>query len=276
MKDVTANAAADKGSEPLHTLPVKMLKVADLVLHPQANRVPKMQDEKRKAFMDDVKQRGVQDAIIVQKPNVILDGRHRWEGAKARGDEQIPARVVDLDELGQLNILYDQAMLRRDQTDDQRAVVAAYWCEVQTKLSKQDRAQKGGKAKHSSANDADAKQKSKPDESSANGADAKQRTLRVDEKASGRYGVPLRKVRQAQKLVKEKQSLANQILAGELKLAQARRQLNGKAAKAKPKFTLSFPKPVDVEALAKRLVVLLGKKQTRDLQDALKGKRFGK
>ncbi|MBL8793998.1 MAG: ParB N-terminal domain-containing protein [Planctomycetia bacterium] len=268
---------------PLHAVPVQMLKVSELVLHGQANRVPRMQKEERQAFIEDVKARGVQDAVVVQKPNIILDGRHRWEAAQERGDSTIPARVVDLDELGQLNVLYGQALLRRNQTDDQRAVVAAYWCDVQVKLSKQERAQKGGKAKQSkdsSANAADAEQQTHPEKNSANAADAKQRTQRADEKASSLYGVPLRKVRTAQQLVKEGRSLANQVLAGELKLGQAKRQLKGQAeSTGKPKpgkkggITLALTKPFDAEGLAKRLFKVLGKMQAHELEDALRAER---
>lgn len=249
---------------PLHTISVVMLPVKNLVLHKQAHRVPKMQEEEQRAFTDDVKLRGVQDPIIVQKPNIILDGRHRWEAAKKRGDPKIPARVVELSELEQLDTLYGQALLRRNQTDDQRAVVAAYWCEVQVQLSNREKAQKAGKA-------------SQVKESLANAAHAKpkERKKRKDEEAAELHGVPLRKVRLAKKLVEEGDGLVKQVLSGELKLSQARRQMNVKPGKKSKASILSFTfrKPLKIEDVAKKLFESLGKEKVRDLEDGLRALR---
>ena len=122
------------------------LAIAELTLHPACEQVPRMPDDDWTRFVADVKQRGVQEPIVVHRGGIVLDGRHRLQAAQARGDQTIPCRVVDLSAHAQLEYIFTSAVMRRHLTDDQRSVLAARFREQLSRIARTERARKGGKA----------------------------------------------------------------------------------------------------------------------------------
>src|SRR5262249_27531147 len=142
-------------------------------VHPLAAKMPRMRADEWGAFRASVLASGVGDPITVQKGNVVLDGRHRFEAARERGDAEILAHVVDLGEDAQEALIYRSVILRRHLSDDQRAVLAARWAKIEAARAKRDRARKAGLAGgRSRKKTADVPPKKASPDSSAPPADA--------------------------------------------------------------------------------------------------------
>src|SRR5262249_4500980 len=122
------------------------VRIADLVLHPAAQHVPRMRDDQWQPVRESIRRDGVQQPILVQIPNIVLDGQHRTEASRERGDVWIPAILVDLSPPEPEARVSESALLRRHLSDDQRALLAARWQQPQVAQAKQDRARKGGSA----------------------------------------------------------------------------------------------------------------------------------
>jgi ParB-like chromosome segregation protein Spo0J len=214
--------------------------IADLQSHPIADRIPLMPDDQLKEFEADVEKVGVKEPIVILSTNEVVDGRHRLVAAKKRGDKTIPATVVDWSDDEIIENVYRAAIHRRHLTDDQRAMLAAEWAKDAAAQSRRNRARSGGKAggrKRPKSSDSSAANvgaelsKSPPlrtDE--ASGAKPKRKERAVDQ-AAEKFGVSSRKVRNASKLIKESPEQAEDVRAGKVKLAKARRDVaNTKAA----------------------------------------------
>ena len=197
---------------------MERISVSNLVIHEQCNLVPRMQSVEWQEFCSDVQQRGVQEPIVVQRGGVVLDGRHRLEATKETGGQLIPARMVDLNEKDQLELIITSAVLRRHLTDDQRSILAVRFREPLSRAAKADRSRKAGKtggsgrpkAKNSLL--ADVSNKLNP-----------VRDTRKD--ASQTFQVSERKVRSATEIVRDDPQLAERVLKGELTLPQAKQEL---------------------------------------------------
>jgi ParB-like chromosome segregation protein Spo0J len=210
--------------------------IADLRSHPIADRIPPMPEDQKEKFEADVKQVGVQEPIRILATNEVVDGRHRLAAARARGDTTISAIVVDWSEDEIWDYVYRAAILRRHLTDDQRAVLAADWAKHAAAQSRRDRARSGGKAggrKRPKSSDSSAANvgaelsKSPPLRTAeASGVQAKaNRKPRTLDQAAKAYAVSARKVRDAGMVIKESPELAEDVRAGKVKLAKARRDV---------------------------------------------------
>jgi ParB-like chromosome segregation protein Spo0J len=241
---------------PPEEAPVEYLPVGDLKLHLVADRVPRMRDDEWQAVRADILERGVLDPILVQRPNIVIDGRHRLEAAKERGDQLIPARVVDLRPEEQVRRVYAAAILRRHFSDDQRAMMAAEMAAALTPLAKQERARKGGQA--------GGRSRKKTDSSAPHGG-AKQsepqspqsRRLRTRDRVAATFRVSPKKVAKAVALKKASPELADEVLAGKVSLAKAKKNTSKKTHGNKQatagdctlkwlpdRVLLEFPQPV--------------------------------
>ncbi len=100
-----------------------MMLVADLHLHPDADRVPVMTPDEYDALVLDVEQRGVVVPLDILADGTILDGRHRWQVARNLGLAEVPVRIVDPQD--PVDFMVRAAILRRHLTTGQRKALAA-------------------------------------------------------------------------------------------------------------------------------------------------------
>jgi ParB-like chromosome segregation protein Spo0J len=195
-----------------------------------------MPEEQKVAFEADVKKVGVREPILILRTNQVVDGRHRLAAAKKRGDTTIPATVVDWSDDEVIENVYRAAMHRRHLSDDQRSILAAEWAEDAAAKSRCDRARSGGKAggrkrpkrSNSSADGVGAELSKSPPlgTAEASGVQAKaNRKPRALDQAAKAYAVSARKVRDAGMVIKESPELAEDVRAGKVKLAKARRDV---------------------------------------------------
>lgn len=100
-----------------------MMFVADLRLHPEAERVPAMTADEYDALVLDVERRGVVTPLDVLVDGTILDGRHRWQVASNLGMTEVPVRIVE--PADPVDFMVRAAVLRRHLTTAQRKALAA-------------------------------------------------------------------------------------------------------------------------------------------------------
>ena len=286
-----ATPASNGGPESRSAPKVVMLPVSGLEVHPAAKLVPRMRDDEWEPFLAHVLRNGVQTPVDAVKKGdrcLVLDGRHRLEGAKARGDKVLPVVLLDLDEAGQVEHILRTALLRRHLSDDQRAVMAAKLQENQVGEAKRERARKGGRAggrgrtkraSDSSAHPGDAKQ-------TAAAAKGK-RARRSEETAAKAFNVSRKKVRKAKRLAKASPDLADRVLAGEVSLQEAAREAGTQASSGPPTpattptqaessaappgqaDALVIPLTADLKSFAEPIMKAFGYEQGGDLGRAL-------
>jgi ParB-like chromosome segregation protein Spo0J len=217
--------------------PVVKLPIAELRVHPVAAKMPRMRADEWGAFRASVLANGVGDPITVQKGNVVLDGRHRFEAARERGDQDILAHVVDLSEDEQVALIYRSVIHRRHLSDDQRAMLAQELAKVEAARSKQERARKGGKAGGRSRGKA-SRDSSAPPGGAELTADAQApsepRTPRAQERAAEDFNLSKKKVARAAALAAADPKLADKVRAGETSLAEAHKELRARAEEERP------------------------------------------
>ena len=165
----------------------------------------------------------IRTPILVQEGGDFLDGLHRTDAARERGDATIPAIVVNLSPEDQSAAVY-RANLNKIETFDPRAVVAARYAAVLADQGKSDRARKGGQARgwkgtgtgltHSALHGGAEQVPGRP---------AVDRTPRATERAAALYGVSRKKVEKVATLLKEAPHLADQVLAGKKRFQNPRR-----------------------------------------------------
>lgn len=119
-----------------------------LVLHPEAETVPRMNDSEWESLVNGIREHGILVNVIVQKPNIILDGRHRWLAAKKLGLPEIECSIVDYSEEKQLHIIFESSINRRNLSDDQRAYLAAEYQERLNRINASNRATIATNARH--------------------------------------------------------------------------------------------------------------------------------
>ncbi len=102
-----------------------------LRLHPLAVRVPEMRPAEWRAFLEDVRQRGILEPLRLASDGVtVLDGRHRLKAARELGLESVPAGLAASEPGDETGYMIRAALHRRHLSDDQRAVLAARLAEA--------------------------------------------------------------------------------------------------------------------------------------------------
>jgi ParB-like chromosome segregation protein Spo0J len=191
-----------------------------------------MLEDQWQTFLDDVRRVGVREPVLVQRDNLLLDGRHRLRVARERGDPTIPAIVVDWSEPEQEDYILRTALLRRHLTDDQRASLAGHWVKLETARSKGERARRGGqrggrgRPKATAVSSVDA-----PVAELSASCPVGERAPRVVENAAKKFGVSERKIRAAIKVQNENPDLSEEVLAGKTTLSAAKRAAKNRAPK---------------------------------------------
>jgi ParB-like chromosome segregation protein Spo0J len=204
--------------------------VAELRLHGAAADIPAMRAEEWELFLEDVRARGVEAALLVQKGGVILDGRSRWEAAKQCGLETVPVVLTDLGEAEQTIAMYRAAVVRRNLGDDQRAMIAQDYLELLSRRGRTERARKaglaGGKGRPKVGNSLGAKltpELSDPGEPANPEPQRRSREL-----VAAALNVAPSKLRAAKELAREDAEAAAEVRGGKKTLRRARKDLKAK------------------------------------------------
>lgn len=121
------------------------LRVDQVHPHPALTLMPDMPQDQFLSLCESVRLNGIQEPIVVAG-DTILDGRQRWRAAIECGRDSIPARKVELDELGQWLYIMRACGMRRHLSDDQRAIIGARMYEPLSLLMRAARARTAGKA----------------------------------------------------------------------------------------------------------------------------------
>ncbi len=195
---------------------MKMVPLNSLVLHPQAELVPKMSPAQAAEFESDIAARGIRVPIEIIDGNVVIDGRSRYLAAQKLGLYQVP--VVDAPTSGEPPVLYmlRSASKRRHLTEDQLACLALEEMKILTAISRQKRAAKAGRGNQQIADLSD----------SAATSSAKCRDRSGDARTivANRYGISQRRIRAAKRLQEISPALFEQAKSGATRLAEAKRE----------------------------------------------------
>ncbi|MHB8312376.1 MAG: ParB N-terminal domain-containing protein, partial [Candidatus Dormibacteria bacterium] len=102
-----------------------MTQVATLLDHPLAAVVPEMRAAEWRAFLEDVRERGVLEPLRLAPDGVtVLDGRHRLRAARDLGLEAVPTAPALCEPGDESGFMLRAALHRRHLSDDQRAILA--------------------------------------------------------------------------------------------------------------------------------------------------------
>jgi ParB-like chromosome segregation protein Spo0J len=99
---------------------IEAREIADLRLHPDAEKVPLPCRADRLSLRDSLAEYWQQDPIDATPEGLILDGRTRWELLRDLGATTIQVRVVDLPTNCQTGYIVERALTRRHLTPDQK------------------------------------------------------------------------------------------------------------------------------------------------------------
>jgi hypothetical protein len=214
-----------------------------------------MRESERAVLVADVRARGVQEPIRVQRGGLVLDGRERLDAARRRGDTTIPAVVVDLDDDQKSDYVHAAAATRRHLSDDQLAAMEARFKAGRLPRERSERARKagraGGRGRPKRAADSPAHTPS-PElspagavevpppglEPAATGTEqirshdadtetptARKPPARWDEETGRHKNIPVRKLRRALDLERQAPELLDRVIQGDLTLLAAGKQL---------------------------------------------------
>lgn len=110
----------EKPTQPREQLELRSPK--DLRAHPQAALIPSMTVDEAAGFQADVELRGIMTPLDITEAGVVLDGRHRHRVALALGLEEVPVRIVSPED--EVDYMLAAALQRRHLTPSQRAALA--------------------------------------------------------------------------------------------------------------------------------------------------------
>ena len=193
-----------------------MAPLNSLVLHPQAELVPRMSPAQAAEFESDITARGIRVPLEIIDGNVIIDGRSRYLAAQKLGFDQVP--VIDAPTAGEPPVLYmlRSASKRRHLTEDQLACLALEEMKILTSVSRKERAAKAGQGNRHTANHSNS--------AAISSAKCRDRSSDARTIAASRYGVSQRRIRTAKRLQEISPALFEQAKSGEKRLAVAKRE----------------------------------------------------
>ncbi|MHB8324796.1 MAG: DNA methyltransferase [Candidatus Dormibacteria bacterium] len=226
----------------IHNLP--LTRVATLVDHPLAAVVPEMRPAEWRAFLEDVRERGVLEPLRLAPDGVtVLDGRHRLRAARELGLEAVPSAPALCEPGDEASYMLRAALHRRHLSDDQRAILAARLAEAMGTERGRAQRQAAIAVRWTESGQASPEPDTEritpvhpvsPPELS--------RTL-----AARELGVSERRLRTAQALAQDAPDLAAQVEAGKLPLLVAKTQFQRREALAELAATVPAIIPEDGE-----------------------------
>ena len=112
---------------------VPRVPVPELREHPLAAVVPAMRPVEWRAFLEDVRERGILEPLrLATDGSTVLDGHHRLRAARELGLGEVAVLPAFCEPGGELVYMLRSAMNRRHLSDDQRAILAARLAEAMT------------------------------------------------------------------------------------------------------------------------------------------------
>ncbi len=206
-----------------------MTEVATLIDHPLAAVVPEMRPAEWKAFLEDVRERGVQEPLrLAPDGRTVLDGRHRLRAARELALAAVPTAPALCEPGDEAGYMIRAALHRRHLSDDQRAILAARLADAMGAERRREHAQAAASARWAGGDSpvllADA-QGTTP----VPGASVQPKAREV---AARELGVSERRLRLAQSLAQDAPDLAADVEAGKLPLLVAKTQLQRREALA--------------------------------------------
>jgi N6-adenosine-specific RNA methylase IME4 len=201
---------------------VEYVPPAALAEAPSASMVPAMRSSEFDDLVADIRANGIKVPLEVDG-KTVLDGRHRLRAARQLRLEKVPIINAALGGDSKELYLLKAAVLRRQLTDDQRAMIAARWARKNPRSKGGDRRSKRAAAE------------TKRDD----GSPVDSHPARTH--AAAAVGASPAKVKQAIRLLNADQALAEQVHAGTIKLADATRTV----ARARQIKQIASAKPLE-------------------------------
>lgn len=207
-------------------------------VHPAADLFPLLQGDEFAALVEDIKQHGQLEPVeILGGTDEILDGRNRYRACVEAG---VTPRTIrkHLSDQGPYEYVISKNLRRRQLTPDRAAMVAVA---ALPHLEKEAEKRKLATLKQNAAPE-------------SVGQKTDSRTIAEDrnagkstQKAAEQFGVSRHKVEQAKKVAKADPALADQVKAGEVKLADAAKSVTAKTIK-EPKSDVDPQQTIIVRA----------------------------
>lgn len=202
--------------------------VSALRLHPLAARVPEMRPAEWRAFLEDVRQRGILEPLRVAEDGLtVLDGRHRLRAARELGLAEAPADPADCEPGGETGYMLRAALHRRHLSDDQRAILGARLADALGAERRQEKARAAIRSRWEGAEPEVA-----PDTPGITPVPGVSAQPKAREIVARELGVSERRLSVARELSRNAPDLAAQVEAGKLPLLVAKTQATRRAAVA--------------------------------------------
>ncbi len=208
----------------------------ELKEHPHRNLVPEMRSLEFAELKRDIQEHGILQPIEIKYDGTILDGHHRYEIAKELGIKQVECRIVELIDIDEDMYLINTALLRRHLSEDQRAVLAYSYAELLSKARQKERAEKAintrWKKQEYLSDTLTEKYKSTEEPE----------TPKADTRAeySKKYDIPERKLKYIKEIKEVKPEAMPQILKGEKKIIDVKREIEREKPKPAPVFNGTY------------------------------------
>lgn len=178
--------------------------VNDLRLHPRADVVPFPEPDQHDELVADIERRGVVVPLDILADGTVVDGRTRLTIARLLGLAEVPVRIVAPDD--PFDYMVRAALLRRDLTKSQRAMLALQLPEYQkAKAEAAERQSPGRPARNADTNVRDNAAHTRATDAIAPVAGV-----------SGSY------IRKAEAVAERAPELVPLVMSGEMTVAQAR------------------------------------------------------
>jgi ParB-like chromosome segregation protein Spo0J len=182
-------------------------RLAELEFHSLANIFPMMDAESLQSLSDDIKQHGLHESILVYEGK-ILDGRNRYRACNMAG---VDPDFDTYDGDDPLSFVISRNLKRRQLTPGQLAFVALKIKDIEAERAKERQRVHGGTAPGKKANTA----------ANLGGSVASD----ARDLAAKQVGVSHGYVTDAEKVRREAPELENKVVAGEVTLPQALREI---------------------------------------------------
>ncbi len=208
-------------------------------VHEYAKLFPPMSNEEFEELVEDIKQNGQLEPIILHEGK-ILDGRNRYNACLKLG---IKPKMKDYDgeNLDPLSFVISKNIKRRHLTASQKALLAL---EIKPLLEKEARKRQATKSRGLQRDEVlSAKMHEAVNINETN----KQKNIQIkkgrsDEQAGKIIGVSGRYISQAEKVKKEAPELVEKIMAGEMNLSEASKEIKKKQREEKIRQTIEQAK----------------------------------
>ena len=189
-----------------------------LSVHQLTTTIPMMKRGEWEVFLADIRERGILEPLqLATDGTTVLDGRHRLQAALELGLATVPVVPAQLGDLDESEYVVRQALLRRNLSDDQRALLAAQRAKELSSARQHEAARLAAQSRWGEC---------------AETTVVSPHQVRTRQLLSESYGVSERKIRYAQLLAEQTPELAAAVLTGNLPLHKALRQAKRQTALA--------------------------------------------